>query len=173
MIQIKRTERNRTFLGFDTFKDFKNTLFSLNYYPLVVGTSIVGGLSSLITNYIYPSSHAIITLLCLILFDTATGVYRSYKLKTFSSQRLPRVLLVLITYVSLLSLSYHLAKDIPTFSFLPSFLYFGFCTTLFISILENLNDVQLLPKGIVQKLLDYFRTKQDEQKVVEETKTTE
>lgn len=159
MIPPKRITRNKSFFGFQSLKDYTTTLFCFNHLTLLSISTMIGIVSSFITDYLYNSSHAIYTLLFLVGADCITGIYRAIKLKTFTSQRLPRILIVLISYIGLLSMSWHLAIDIPLLSFLPSIIFFGLTTTTLISIIENLDALGILQHSLVNKILTIFRKK--------------
>jgi hypothetical protein len=162
MLKPKRKTSNRTLFGFGSFHDFGSTIIGSKYLEFVLLSATLGGVTSFIENFVYPNSRAVYTLIGLILMDAFTGIYRAVKEKTFSSERLPRILLVLLSYLGLLSLSFNLAKDQTSFSWVPQFLLFGLSTTLFISIIENLSALNLIPKNLVSKIVDNLKRKQDE-----------
>ena len=54
----------------------------------------------------------------------------------------------MVTYLCLLSLGWNLAKVHDLFSWVPGTLYFGFITTLAISIIENLHQLRIISDSV-------------------------
>ena len=139
---------NHLMLGYESFKDFFNTVFGLKFSSLNI---MIGGLAtvtSFITNYIYDDYHAVFILMALILLDAFTGIFRAIKNSNFSSSRLPRIFVITVLYTSLLAIAWNLAKFSPFYVWLPSVLYGGFISTLLISIFENSHELNLVPDNI-------------------------
>lgn len=145
-----KLEQNETILGFTSVNDFATTLFGFNNKFGVAVISVIGGLTSLITSYVYSDANAIYFMVALLGMDLLTAIYRAHKTKTFTSKRLPRVLVVLLSYCLMLAISWNAAKFVPLhlFDFLPGMLYTGFITVLVVSIAENLMFAGLLPKDL-------------------------
>ena len=150
--------KNETILGFDSISDYLQTMTGGNK-PLTVLLGILGGISSFITGYIYESAGAIYFLLFLMGCDLFTAIVRSLKDRTFSSRRLPRIFVTMITYVVCLAIGFNAAKFSPMFNFLPGALLFGFYSVAILSIFENLVQLDLLPKSVYQKLRDLVTKK--------------
>jgi len=147
-------KNHNTILGFDSIGDF---LISVSGWKskLVVGyISIIGALTSMITNYIYEDAKAVYLLAFMMLCDLMTAIYRAYKTKSFTSKRFPRVLLIMVTYVMLLSIGWHMAHQSVLFSWLPGALYTGMISTVFISIVENLVQSSLIKAGFLKDIVE-------------------
>lgn len=154
---MEKNHINNTLLGFDSVGDF---LISLSGWKskLIVGyLSIIGALSSLITNYIYNDAKAVYLLAFMMFFDLITASFRAYKNKSFSSRRLPRVFVILVCYVVLLSISWNMAKQSVLFAWLPGALYTGMITTVFISIIENLVQAKIIKSGFAKEIINKFK----------------
>jgi phage-related holin len=146
-------------VGFDSVKDFAETAFSPASGKFLFMVSMLGGLSSFITNYIYNDAQAVYLLFALIGLDALTGIVNALKKNTFSSKRLPRILGVTISYTLILGLSWNLSKYNAALDFLPGMIYFGFSSVLFVSIIENLNELGLIPKALAEKILEKIKGK--------------
>ena len=157
---MKHAKGNDTFFGFCSIKDYTQTLFSFNYISLVGFVSLLGGINGFITKYIYDTPVAIYTLVSLIMMDTLTGALRAIKSGHFTSKRFSRFLLILFSYIMLLAISFNLAKSTILFVWLPSFLYFGFCSVLLISLLENLTELNAIPKKLADKIKKIIDSKE-------------
>lgn len=108
----------------------------------------IGGITAFITSYIYDDAQAIYVLMGMVVFDSVTGIMKAIKNGTFSSAKLPRILVIMLTYVSLLSLGWNLSKVNDLFTWVPGTLYFGFVTTLSISIIENLHQLKVISDNV-------------------------
>lgn len=139
---------NHLMIGFANLHDLATSAFGLKSSVITFMISLFGALTAFITTYIYDDAKAVYTLLALIGLDAFTGIIKSIKNKTFSSARLPRILVIIIVYMSLLGIGWSLSKISSFYLWIPSALYFGFVTTLMISIVENLNQLGLISDGI-------------------------
>ncbi len=148
---------NKLMLGYENFMDLVSSAFGTNHLALNVTGGVIAAVTAFITQYIWDDSRAIYTLLGIILLDACTGIMRAVKQNTFSSGRLPRILVIMVLYTGLLSIGWNLAKVSPFYGWIPSLLYGGFVTTLIISIIENLHQIQAIPDNIY----NYIRTKID------------
>ncbi len=139
---------NNLMCGFSSIKDLIKSAFGLDHFQTNTIIASIGAISTFITSYIYDDAQAIYVLLGMILFDSMTGILKAFKNNTFSSAKLPRILVIMVLYVSLLSLGWNLAKVDDLFSWLPGTLYFGFISTLVISIIENLHALNIISDEI-------------------------
>lgn len=105
-------------------------------------------ITTFINNYVWDDAKAIYFMLFLISFDAITGVSKSIKNNTFSSSRLPRILVIMVIYTTLLALSWNISKFSPFYYWLPGALYGGFVATLIVSIFENLYALSLIPERV-------------------------
>lgn len=139
---------NNLMLGYSCGGDLCDSAFGLNHYMTNLILASIGAITSFITSYIYDDAQAIYVLISMILFDSITGIMKAIKRKTFSSARLPRILVIMIIYVSLLSIGWNLAKINDLFVWVPGCLYFGFITTLTVSIIENLHELRIISDSV-------------------------
>jgi phage-related holin len=159
----KRGHTNKSFFGFDSLQDYGSTIIAFKHFEWVMLGSTIGGLSTFISNYVYPNSQSIWTLIGLVLLDGFSGIWRSIDEKKFSSKRLPRILLTLVSYIGFLSASFFLTKDQSSLEWIPTFILSGLSITTFISIIENLSALGVLPQNIVNRLLSYFKKKESDE----------
>lgn len=139
---------NFLMLGYENINDMISSAFGTKQ----LAVSIMGGLiamsSTFITDYVWDDARAIYTLIAIILIDAFTGITRAVKQKTFSSARLPRILVIIIIYTGLLSIGWNLSHISQLYSWIPSILYGGFVTTLLISIFENCYGIGIIPENL-------------------------
>lgn len=150
---------NNTFFGFVSVADFIYTFTGFKYKAFIAISSIIGAISSFITGYIYKSAEAVYFLLFLLFCDLITACYRAWKTNTFTSKRLPRVLILMLSYCLALALAWNASIYVPLLSWLPGFLYAGFVSVLFVSNLENLVYSKLLPGKILSEIKDKINIK--------------
>lgn len=135
---------NNLMLGYCSLKEVCKSAFGLDHIHTNTIMASLGGIIAFITSYIYNDPQAIFVLMGMIAFDSVTGILKAFKFGTFSSAKLPRILVIMVIYISLLSLGWNLAKVDEMFSWLPGVLYFGFISTLTISIVENLHALGII-----------------------------
>jgi len=148
-------KNNKLMLGFLSWHEFMDSLIGAKQTVLNFLAAFLAVSTTFITDYIWDDAGAIYFMLFLISFDATTGVVKSIKNKTFSSGRLPRILIIMLTYTSLLALSWNISKYSPFYYWLPGALYGGFIATLVVSIFENLHALKVIPN----RLYDYVSTK--------------
>ena len=147
-------------LGFYSISDFAvTTLMGKASGKFLFISGLLGGLTSFITSYIWDDAKAVYFLMALIALDGCTGIVNALRAGTFKSSRLPRILGIMVTYVTVLSMGWHTAKYAPSLDFLPGVLYLGFTTVLLVSIIENLSAMGVIPKELSQKILDLIKKK--------------
>lgn len=145
---MKKGEVNN-FLGFTSVQDFTGSLFNPSDWVINGVFSGIAALITLISGYIYDSADAVYTLWALMAFDWLTGIARAIKLKELISFKLFRMPIYFIATSLILGLSWWMAKSSTLFLLLPGIVLGGFYSVYFISLLENLSDLQLLPKKLV------------------------
>jgi phage-related holin len=146
--ECMQNKDNHLMLGYESANDLLNSVFGLKLSAINFMASILGILTTFITSYIYDDAKAVYTLLSLIILDSFTGILKALKNKTFSSSRLPRILVIMVIYMSLLGIGWNLSKVSDFYYWIPSALYFGFVTTLVVSIIENLNQLGLISDSV-------------------------
>lgn len=142
-------------LGFDNINDYLSTIFITKYKILTFFSILFGAFQM---NYLWRDKNEIIFLWILLICDLLTGVFKSIKLKTFTSSKLPRWAGISFTYTLLLMLSHNMAKYSVVFEFLPGALYTLFCAVLFVSLVENLNAVGFLNIKVYEYIKEKFNT---------------
>lgn len=152
---------NNLMCGFASFKDLIHSAFGLDHIHMNMIISSLGGLAAFITSYIYDDPQAIYVLIGMIAFDSLTGILKALKHNTFSSAKLPRILVIMVLYTGLLSLGWNLAKVDDLFSWLPGTLYFGFVSTLTISIIENLHALGIISDEIYKHMKNKMKLVQE------------
>jgi hypothetical protein len=135
---------NNLMCGYESFKDLFKSAFGTEHLHANMIMASLGAVITFITSYIYDDPQAIFVLIGMIAFDSITGIMKAFKNGTFSSAKLPRILVIMLVYTGLLSLGWNLAKFDELFSWVPGTLYFGFITTLVISIIENLHQLNII-----------------------------
>lgn len=144
-----------TSIGFINYEDFVSTLFMLKNKVFYIFAVLFG---TTFTTHFWNNPEQFFFLWVLLSMDLITGVASAFKLKNFSSRKLPRWGGVCFTYSVLLFLSFNLSKYSPLFFFwLPSTLYFLFCGVLFTSIIENFNKLGWLDTIIFQHIKDRIK----------------
>lgn len=139
---------NNLMLGYCSLGDLCDSAFGLNHKMTNLLLASIGGITAFITSYVYDDAQAIYVLMGMIAFDSMTGIMKALKYGTFSSAKLPRILVIMVTYITLLSLGWNLAKVNDLFNWVPGCLYFGFVTTLAISIIENLHALNIISDNV-------------------------
>ena len=146
-------------VGFDSIKDYSDTAFAPTSGKFLFFASVIGGLSSFITSYIYDSAPAVYFLLAMIALDAVTGIVNALRKGIFSSKRLPRILGIMVSYTLILGMSWNLAKYTPELATLPGLVYFGFVSVLGVSVIENLSEMGLIPKSVSDKFMSIVKKK--------------
>lgn len=141
-------QENTLVLGFKSVKELFLTVFGLKTPLLNLIGSFFATLTTFITKYIWDDAGAVYFLAFMILVDAITGIWKAFKYNTFSSSRLPRILVTLIIYTTLLAISWNAAKYSPFYFWLPATIYGGFVSVLVVSIIENLVLLGYLPRGL-------------------------
>lgn len=143
-------------MGYTSITDFFCSIFGLSYIKAVSFAGILTALTSIITNYIYDTPIAIYTLWALYSFDFVTGFMCAWKQGTISSAKLPRMIINLFFMTCLISISWWMANSLWAFQPLPGFIIGVAYSTLFISLLENLSKMNVLPKTVHEYILKHF-----------------
>lgn len=149
----------KNFLGFYSLSDFANSLFRFSDWSLNAFAALIGVLTTFITGYMWDSPEAVWTLWTLMAADWITGIFKSCKNKSFISYKLFRMPLYFVATSFLLSISWWMAKGSLIFGLLPGLVMAGFYSVYFISLLENLGEIGLLPKTLIKVLKDKFGLK--------------
>lgn len=149
----------KNFFGFFSAKDFLTSLTGAKTYLFNSYAAIFAALTSFITSYIWDSPQAVYTLWILMCGDWITGIYKSFKNKSFVSYKVYRMPLYFFATSFVLSMSWNLAKHNWVFVPLPGMVYGGFCSVYFFSLLENLGELGYLPKSLVSLLQQRFGLK--------------
>jgi len=152
-------QENKTILGFENVSDFFNTLLGLKNTTINFLLAFFTMITSFITSYVWDDANAVYFLIGLVGIDAITGVWKAYRFRTFRSSKLPRILVISLIYVLMLSISWNSAKYSPLFIWLPGLIYGGLLGTVFVSIYENFAERGYLPKGILYDIKDKIKFK--------------
>ena len=154
-----KEEATTGFIGFSTPLDFFNSLIGFKSWTINGSTAFIAGLTSFVTNYIWDDSTAVFTLWSLMAADWITGIAKSFINKRFVSFKIWRMPLYFIATSYLLHIAWYMAKGNEIFTFLPGIVIGGFYSVYFVSLLENLGEINLLPKRLVSALKSRFGLK--------------
>jgi hypothetical protein len=154
-------KNNNLIMGFDTINDFFISAFGIKSLKFNLCMALLTGISTFFTNWIYDAP-ALYFMFCLLGLDTLTGVYRAIKKRNFSSAKLPRCLVLLITYVVMLCISTQAAKYSVYFTSVSGIVYGGIIATLLVSVFENLYQVGLIKKNLYDLVIDRIKIKKEE-----------
>ncbi len=151
--------REDNFLGFISLSDFANSLFGTKWNLFNSIPSFLLGLTGFITGYIYDSAETVYLLWILMALDWFTGIFKSFKGKSFTSSKLFRMPIYFVATTIILSLSWWLSKNSLIFIPLPGLVIGGFYSVYLVSMLENMAELEWLPKPIVTVLKKKFGLK--------------
>jgi len=151
--------RENNLFGFSSGSDFLSSLFGAKWGVVNSIPGFLLGLTSFITGYVYESAETVYLLWILMAFDWATGLLKSFKTKSFVSYKLFRMPIYYVATTLILSLSWWLSKNSFLFIPIPGIVIGGFYSVYFISMLENLGELEWLPKSIVKVLKNKFGLK--------------
>ena len=144
-------------MGFIGVGDFTSHLFGIKYgviHTLVV--AIITGMTSFLGEYVWAEPFAVYTMWCLMGVDFATGIAKGIKFKTFVSYKLWRMPIYFIVTTMMLSISFWMAASTAVFTPLPTIVLSGFMSVYFVSLLENLGELDLLPQKMINMLKNKF-----------------
>jgi len=147
------------FIGFSSPQDFLQSLAGTKSWTINAFVAVTASLTSFITNYIWDDPLAVWTLWSLMFADWTTGIIKAAVNKRFVSFKIWRMPLYFIATSYLLHISWYMAKGNVIYSLLPGLVIGGFYSVYFISLLENLGEIGLLPKSLVRLLKSKFGLK--------------
>ena len=142
-------------LGFNNINDFILSAFGFKKINLLFATA--GALSSFLTSYVYNDAGAVLFLIGMIGLDGITGVLKALKSKSFVSNKVPRILVTMVVYILLLSVSWNASIYHPLFSFLPGLVYFTLVSQQIVSVMENLSEMGLIKSGLLYSVIDRLK----------------
>ena len=151
--------RENNLFGFSSGSDFLASLFGVKWGFVNVIPGFLLGLTSFITGFVYESAETVYLLWILMALDWATGLLKSFKTKSFVSYKLFRMPIYYVATTLILCLSWWLSKNSFLFTPIPGLVIGGFYSVYFISMLENLGELEWLPKSIVKVLKNKFGLK--------------
>lgn len=154
-----KKEADTGFIGFSNPLDFIYSLAGIKTWAINASVAIAASLTSFVTNYIWDDPMAVFTLWSLMFTDWATGIIKAIVNKRFVSFKIWRMPLYFIATSYLLHISWGMAKGNILFTLLPGLIIGGFYSVYFISLLENLGEIGMLPKPLVRLLKAKFGLK--------------
>lgn len=154
-----KQEATSGFIGFSSPGDFLNSLIGTKTWFVNTCIAFMAGLTSFITDYIWDDPKAILTLWSLMIADWITGIAKGVVTKRFVSFKIWRMPLYFVATAYILHISWNMAKGNVVYTWLPGLVIGGFYSVYFVSLLENLGAIGLLPKPIVRLLKAKFGLK--------------
>jgi phage-related holin len=154
-------KNNHLMLGFISWHELFDKIIGIKQSVFNFFLAMAAVTTTFINNYVWDDAKAIYFMLFLIAIDACTGVLKAVKNKSFSSSRLPRILVIMVVYTALLAISWNISKFSPFYYWLPGALYGGFIATLIVSVFENLHELNIIPDRIynlVKTKLDALQT---------------
>lgn len=151
--------RENNLFGFSSGSDFLASLFGIKYSIINIVPSLILGLTSFVTGYIYETAETVYLLWILMSLDWATGLLKSFKNKSFVSYRIFRMPIYFVATTLILSLSWWLSKNSLLFIPLPGLVIGGFYSVYMVSMLENMGELEWLPKPMIKVLKNRFGLK--------------
>ena len=155
-MKINLEEATTGFLGFTSFSDFSSSLLGVKTWVVNTILAAIGIITTFISNYLWDDPNAVWLLWALMGADWATGIAKSVKNKRFVSYKFWRMPLYFVATSAVLAFSWWMSKTYSVFYPLPSIAMCGFYSVYFVSILENLGEIGLLPKAFVRVLKTRF-----------------
>lgn len=147
------------FLGFVNVQDFFESFLGVKSWTVNAVVAAIGAVTSFIGGYMWNDPSAIWVLWILMGSDWLTGIAKSIVNKKFISYKLWRMPLYYIATSFVIAISWWISKSNIIFKPLPSIVICGFYSVYFISLLENLGEIGVLPKPIVALLKKKFGLK--------------
>jgi phage-related holin len=154
-----KKEATTGFIGFSSPQDFLNSLVGTKTWLVNGVAAMCAGMTSFITNYIWDDPVAVYTLWSLMFADWVTGIIKATMTNRFVSFKIWRMPLYFIATSYLLHISWYMAKGNILYVILPGIIIGGFYSVYFISLLENLGEINMLPKSLVRVLKSRFGLK--------------
>jgi len=152
-------EATSGFIGFTSPGDFFDSLVGTKSWMINSLVAICAGLTSFITHYIWNDPAAVFTLWSLMLADWITGITKGIVTKRFVSFKIWRMPLYFVATAYILHISWNMAKGNIVYTWLPGLVIGGFYSVYFVSLLENLGAIGMLPKPLVRLLKSKFGLK--------------
>jgi len=147
------------FIGFTSPLDFAYSLVGAKNWTINAFFAFTGGLTTFVTNYIWDDPIAVYTLWSLMFADWISGIAKGVINKRFVSFKIWRMPLYFVATSYILHISWYMAKSNGLYTYLPAIVICGFYSVYFVSLLENLGDIKLLPKSLVSLLKSRFGLK--------------
>lgn len=144
------------FLGFVSIEDFFNSLIGVKTWMVNSILATIGVVTTFVANYMWDDPKAVWLLWLLMGADWISGVAKSVIQKRFVSYKFWRMPLYFVATSAVLAFSWWMSKTYSVFYPLPAIAMCGFYSVYFVSVLENLGEVGLLPKPIVRVLKTRF-----------------
>ncbi len=154
-----KREATTGFIGFTSPGDFLDSLVGINSWVINSFVAIAASLTSFITSYIWDDPMAVWTLWSLMMADWITGIVKGVVNKRFVSFKIWRMPLYFVATSYILHISWYMAKGNIVYTLLPGLVIGGFYSVYFVSLVENLGAIGLLPKRVAALLKSKFGLK--------------
>lgn len=158
-LAIKKVQQmmfKKGIMGFTKVGEFLTSFLGLDHIGWSSIAALCASVTTFITGYIWDSPSAIYTLWTLMFVDWITGIMAAIQTKTFTSTRMPRMVLYFFLTSVILGLSWNLSKSSWVFYPLPAIIFGGFCSVYFISLLENSTKLGVIPAKLRDILVERF-----------------
>lgn len=147
-------KHNNLIFGFSSVHDYFTSIFGFKNIIVNFVFVFCASLTTFISDYVWDSASAVYFMLFLIGIDAITGVIKAFKQKTFSSARLPRIAVIMVSYCVLLSIAWNAAVYSMWFKFLPSVVYGMLIGTLILSVFENFAIIGIIDRKLFNTVKD-------------------
>ena len=163
---------NSNFLGFENLTDFITSQFGLgNVHIHTLFIAVCGAITTFVGSWVFANPVSIFVLWVLMLVDYITGIGKAIIKNEFCSHKMFRMPIYYIVTTGLLSLTFWMSAGSALFILLPTIVLSMFYSIYFVSLLENLGELELLPKPMInilksrfglKAIIDKYDKKQDE-----------
>lgn len=154
-----KKEATTGFIGFSSPGDFLDSLVGIKSWMLNACIAIGASMTSFITSYIWDDPKAVWTLWSLMVADWVTGIAKGVVTKKFVSFKIWRMPLYFVATSYILHISWYMAKGNIVYTMLPGLVIGGFYSVYFVSLIENLGALGLLPRSLATLFKNKFGLK--------------
>ena len=142
-------EREPNILGFMSAEDFLESFFRFKNWILNGTGALIASTTTFITGYMWDTEEAVYTLWILMGADWFTGIGKSVKMDKFDSYKVWRMPIYFVITSFIISISWWMAKNNVIFIPLPAIVMGGMYMVYFSSLLENLAELEWLPRRAI------------------------
>jgi bacteriorhodopsin len=151
-------------LGFESLTNYLAITFANQsaksvFVQVVVGTTAAAALPPLVEKWVYFPISAIVLISAMVVVDTLLGAFVAIKDgEEFNIAKFTRLAPILISHLSVMSASFHMAQiDTFLFSWLPQAVFAFFAGRNLMSIVRNMVILKWLRGDFLQYLIDRIK----------------